>query len=183
MQIVSLAIADIKLLTTRRFGDTRGFFTETYNARTFAEVGITDHFIQDNHSLSAEVGTLRGLHFQKPPAAQVKLVRVARGRILDVVVDLRRASPTYGQHVTAELSADNGTQMYVPAGFAHGFVTLEPNTEVLYKVNTYYSPTHDAGVLWSDPELGIEWPLPPGGPQLSKKDVVLPLFRELGPIF
>ena len=130
----SLAIPEVKLITPRRFGDARGFFSETYNAKAFAEAGITLTFVQDNHSLSAPAGTVRGLHFQSPPFAQDKLVRVTRGRILDVAVDIRRSSPTFGQHVTAEISAEAWNQILVPAGFAHGFVTLEPDTEVVYKV-------------------------------------------------
>lgn len=183
MHVEALAIDAVKLITPRRFGDTRGVFTEVYNARTFAAAGITTAFVQDNHSLSAEVGTLRGLHFQNPPVAQAKLVRVGRGRIFDVAVDLRRGSPNYGRYVSAELSADNGTQMYIPAGFAHGFVTLEPNTEVLYKVDNYYSPAADAGIIWSDPDMGIVWPLPPNGPILSSKDAILPRLKDLGPAF
>ena len=159
MQVTELAIPAVKLIVPKRFGDTRGFFSETYNAKAFAEAGITDIFVQDNQSLSAQAGTIRGLHFQKPPFAQAKLIRVTRGRILDVAVDLRRTSPTYGQHVASELSAENWAQLLVPVGFAHAFCTLEADTEVIYKVSGYYAPLADAGVLWSDPDLGIKWPV------------------------
>jgi dTDP-4-dehydrorhamnose 3,5-epimerase len=179
MLVVALQIPDVKLVTPKRFGDSRGFFSEVYNARAFADAGVSAHFIQDNHSLSAAIGTLRGLHFQTPPFAQAKLIRVVRGRIFDVAVDLRRASPTFGQSISAELSADNGTQLFVPAGFAHGFVTLEPDTEVIYKVDAPYAPANDAGVLWSDPDLAIAWPLPSGAPHLSEKDARLPRLADL----
>lgn len=183
MQITQLAIEAVKLIVPKRFGDNRGFFSETYNARTLADAGITDAFVQDNHSLSAEVGTIRGLHFQKPPYAQGKLVRVVRGSILDVAVDLRTGSPTYGQHVSAELSAENWAQLFVPVGFAHAFCTLEPNTEVIYKVTDYYAPQADAGVLWSDPDLGINWPVSLDKAVLSDKDQKLPRLKDLGRVF
>lgn len=183
MQITQLAIEAVKLIVPKRFGDNRGFFSETYNARTLADAGITDAFVQDNHSLSAEVGTIRGLHFQKPPYAQGKLVRVVRGSILDVAVDLRTGSPTYGQHVSAELSAENWAQLFVPVGFAHAFCTLEPNTEVIYKVTDYYAPEADAGVLWSDPDLAINWPVSPDKAVLSEKDQKLPRLKDLGRVF
>lgn len=181
MQIESLAIPDVKLLIPKRFGDERGFFVETYSKPKLAEAGITGEFVQDNHSFSRDVGVLRGLHFQRPPHAQAKLVRVTAGRVLDVAVDLRLGSPTYGQHVTAELTGDNGHMLYVPVGFAHGFVTLEPNTEFLYKVSDVYAPECDAGVIYNDPELGIDWPLDqlPGDPTLSAKDAELPTLAEL----
>ena len=170
LTITALAIPDVKLITAPRFGDARGFFSETYNAKTLAEAGIALTFVQDNHSLSAAVGTVRGLHYQSPPFAQDKLVRVTRGRILDVAVDIRKSSPTFGQHVTAEISAAAWNQILVPAGFAHGFVTLEPDTEVVYKVTQYYAPKNDHGILWSDPALGIAWPVAPGAAMLSDKD-------------
>ncbi len=181
MQIESLHIADVKLIIPKRFGDERGFFMETYSMPRLAEAGITDAFVQDNHSLSRDVGVLRGLHFQKPPHAQSKLVRVTAGRVLDVAVDLRKGSPSFGQHVTAELSAENGHMLYVPRGFAHGFVTLEPNTEFLYKVGDVYAPDCDAGLIWNDPELSIDWPLDAvdGKPTLSAKDAVLPTLAQL----
>jgi len=169
----------ILLLQPKRFGDDRGWFSEVYNERTFSAYGISDRFVQDNHSLSVPVGTLRGLHFQTAPFEQAKLVRCIRGRIFDVAVDIRRGSPTFGQWVGAELSAENGRQLYIPSGFAHGFVTLEPSTEVTYKVSSLYSPENDGGLLWSDPQIGIEWPLTEGTePILSPKDERQPLLRD-----
>ena len=169
----------VRLVTPKRFGDARGWFMETYNAESYAKLGIRDVFCQDNHSMSAEPGVLRGLHFQRPPHAQAKLVRCVRGSIYDVAVDVRKGSPTYGKWVAAELSAENGKQLYVPIGFAHGFVTLEPGTEVQYKVNSLYAPAAEGGVIWNDPMLAIAWPLPAGGPSLSPKDLVLPTLAEL----
>lgn len=175
MQLTKLDIPDVLLLKPKRFGDHRGFFMETYSKPRLVEAGVDIDFVQDNHSLSAEVGTLRGLHFQAPPHAQDKLVRVTRGRVLDVAVDIRRGSPWYGKHVTAELSAENDHQLLVPKGFLHGFVTLEPDTEFLYKVSDVYAPECDGGVMWNDPDLGIDWPVP-GEPKLSDKDAKLPSF-------
>lgn len=152
------ALEGVVLITPDKFGDERGFFSETYNAAALAAHGIDCAFNQDNQSLSATPGTLRGLHFQKPPTAQTKLVRVARGAILDVAVDIRTGSPTYGRHVAATLSSENWTQILVPKGFAHGFCTLEPDTEVIYKVDAPYSPDDEGGLAWDDPKLGIEWP-------------------------
>ena len=169
----------VRLISTKRFGDERGWFTETYNQEGFAKLGIHDVFRQDNHSMSAEPGVLRGLHFQRPPHAQAKLVRCVRGSIFDVAVDVRKGSPTYGKWFSAVLSAENGKQLYVPIGFAHGFVTTEPFTEVQYKVNALYAPSAEGGVIWNDPSLAIPWPLPPGGPSLSPKDIVLPTLAEL----
>ena len=160
------------LVQVRRFEDQRGFFSETYNARAFAEAGIKPAFVQDNHSLSRDKGTVRGLHFQRPPHAQEKLVRVLRGRILDVVVDIRRGSPSYGRHVAVELDHRDGKQLYVPVGFAHGFCTLEPDTEVLYKVTDFWAPGSEDGVLWNDPALAIAWP-DFAGAQLAAKDATL----------
>lgn len=171
------------LLSVRRFVDARGVFVETYNRRDFAALGISDEFVQDNQSLSKAPGTVRGLHFQTPPAAQAKLVRVLRGRVLDVAVDLRTGSPSYGRHVTAELSAENGLMLYVPAGFAHGFVTREPDTEVAYKVTALYAPECDRGLAWDDPALGIDWGVDPAAAILSDKDRRLPRLAELGPVF
>ena len=179
MEILETAIPDVKVLIPRKFGDHRGFFSETYNHKQALEAGIDLDFIQDNHSLSVETGVLRGLHFQTPPYAQDKLVRVIRGRILDVAVDIRKSSPTYGQHVKVELSADNWKQILVPKGFAHGFVTLEPNTEVIYKVTNYYAPAHDKGVIWNDPDLGIDWSISADEVVLSDKDKKQPRFAEL----
>lgn len=164
--------------TPRVFRDDRGWFFESYNVAALAKVGIAATFVQDNHSSSANVGTVRGLHYQLAPAEQAKLVRVARGRILDVVVDVRRGSPTFGHHMVAELSAADFNQVFVPHGFAHGFVTLEPDTEVLYKVDALYDPARERGILWSDPDLGIEWPLPPEGAALSAKDMTHPRLAE-----
>jgi dTDP-4-dehydrorhamnose 3,5-epimerase len=167
------------LLSPRRHGDERGWFMETYNARALAADGFETPFVQDNLSLSKPVGTLRGIHFQAPPDGQDKLVRCARGRILDIAVDLRRGSPTYGKWVGAELSAENGRQLLVPIGFGHAFVTLEPDCEVAYKCTALYAPASDGGVRWDDPDLAIDWPLPEGGaPVLSDKDRVLPTLAE-----
>jgi len=160
------------LVQTRRFEDARGFFSETYNARAFAEAGIPSVFVQDNHSLSRDKGTVRGLHFQGPPHAQEKLIRVAKGRILDVAVDIRKGSLTYGSHVAVELNDADGRQLYVPAGFAHGFCTLVPNTEVIYKVTDFWSPECEGGVLWNDPALAIAWP-DFAGALLAAKDAAL----------
>jgi dTDP-4-dehydrorhamnose 3,5-epimerase len=158
MQIIETAIPEVKLMVPKKFGDHRGFFSETYNAQAFAQSGIALNFVQDNHSLSVEKGVVRGLHFQSHPFAQDKLVRVTRGAILDVAVDIRHGSPTFGKHVSAMLSAENWHQLLIPIGFAHGLMTLEPHTEVLYKVTNYYSSANDLGLLWNDPGLGIGWP-------------------------
>lgn len=173
------ATGPVRLIRPKRFEDARGWFCETYSTGAFARLGIPDVFVQDNHSLSRPVGTVRGLHFQTPPAGQAKLVRCVRGRILDVAVDVRAGSPTYGRWVAAELSAENGHQLFVPVGFAHGFATLEPDTEVAYKVSALYAPACDGGIRWDDPALGIDWRLPAGvAPVLSPKDAALPLLAE-----
>jgi len=172
-------IEGLLLIEPERFGDHRGFFSETYNARDLAGRGFRETFVQDNHSLSAEAGTVRGLHFQSPPFAQAKLVRVVRGAILDVAVDIRRGSPTFGDHAAVELSAENWRQLLVPAGFAHGFVTLTPATEVIYKVTDHYAPDHDHGILWCDPALGIDWGIAPEAALLSDKDRVQPLLAGI----
>ena len=166
----SLEIPDVKILRTERFVDERGYFTETYNRRAFAEIGIDLEFVQDNHSLTVDKGTVRGLHFQAPPYAQDKLVRVIRGKILDVAVDIRRSSKTFGKHVSAVIDAEEGDQILVPKGFAHGFLTLMPETEVVYKVTNYYSREHDMGLAWNDPDLGIEWGIHPRAVTISDKD-------------
>jgi dTDP-4-dehydrorhamnose 3,5-epimerase len=183
MRITTLDLPDIKVIVPSRFEDRRGFFSELYNAEALKDAGISETFVQDNFSFSARAGTVRGLHFQSPPYAQAKLVRVSRGRVLDVAVDLRRSSPTYGQHVATELSRDNWAQLYIPAGFAHGFCTLEPDTEVVYKVSRPYAPEAECGVLWSDPELAIEWPVKHENAVLSDKDSRLPLLKDIAVAF
>ena len=167
----------VQLIRPKRHGDARGWFTETYSAPAFEELGITCAFVQDNHSLSAPRYTLRGLHFQAPPRGQDKLVRCIRGRIFDVAIDVRDGSPTYGQWVGAELSAKNGHQLFVPLGFAHGFLTLEPDCEVTYKCSDTYVPQHDGGIRWNS--VGIDWPMPAStGPELSAKDERQPTLAE-----
>ena len=183
LEIVELAIPEVKLVTPKRFGDDRGFFSETYNAQRFKDAGITVDFVQDNHSYSAPAGTVRGLHYQAPPFAQSKLVRVLRGRILDVAVDVRKGSPTYGKWVSAELSAENGVQIYVPQGFLHGFATLEPDCEIAYKVDNYYSSECDGAVLWNDPDLAIDWGIDPATATLSAKDAAAPRFSAFSSPF
>lgn len=173
----STSIPAVKVLTPRRHGDARGYFSETYNRRAMVEAGINIDFVQDNESLSASVGTVRGLHFQTPPFEQTKLVRVLTGAILDVAVDLRTGSPTYGKHVGVRLSAEEGNQLLVPAGFGHAFCTLTPDTRVFYKVDQYYSAAHDAGLIWNDPDIGIDWPVEAADAVLSGKDAGLPAFR------
>lgn len=179
MKIEALDIPDIKLITPRLFQDERGFFSETYNRRTLAEAGIAPDFVQDNHSFSRARGVVRGLHFQMPPKAQGKLVRATRGAILDVAVDLRHGSPWYGRHVSAVLSAANWSQLWIPEGFAHGFCTLEPDTEVQYKVTADYAPDRDRGLRFDDPALGIAWPVSAAGAVLSEKDRRQPLLADL----
>ncbi|WP_029008242.1 dTDP-4-dehydrorhamnose 3,5-epimerase [Azospirillum halopraeferens] len=183
MDIQRLAIPEIAILKPARFGDSRGFFSETYNKQRLAELGIDLDFVQDNHAYSAEKGTIRGLHFQTHPFAQDKLVRVVRGAILDVAVDIRLGSPTYGQHVAAEISAGAWNQILVPVGFAHGYCTLTPDTEIIYKVTNYYAPAHDRGILWNDPALGIPWPVDEGDAILSDKDRRLPTLADLADPF
>lgn len=161
----------------RRFGDNRGWFSESYSARALEQFGIADRFVQDNHSFSAQAGTLRGIHFQKPPFAQAKLVRCLRGRIWDLAVDLRAGSPSYGVWRGVELSAENGHQLYVPVGFGHAFITLTPDCEISYKVSDYYAPDHEGGICWDDPDLAIGWPFA-GEPILSAKDAQLPLLAD-----
>ena len=175
----SLAIPEVKIIRPKKHGDERGFFSETYTQSAFAEIGLRIPFVQDNHAFSAARGTLRGLHFQSPPFAQDKLVRVIRGAIFDVAVDLRKGSPTFGKYVSAVISAKEWNQILVPVGFAHGLLTLEPDTEVIYKVSNFYSPQHDLGLLWNDPALGIDWPLNGAEPILSAKDKVQPRLAEL----
>jgi dTDP-4-dehydrorhamnose 3,5-epimerase len=183
MDINKFEIPDLKVIIPRRFGDVRGYFSETWSDRLFRVEVANVTFVQDNQSMSAKKGTLRGLHFQKPPAAQGKLVRVTRGSVLDVAVDIRKGSPTYGLHVAVKLDADVGAQLWVPPGFLHGFCTLEDETEVAYKATSYYSPSHDAGVLWNDPDLAIDWPVDSASVVLSEKDHQLPRFRDLPDLF
>jgi dTDP-4-dehydrorhamnose 3,5-epimerase len=183
LDIEPTAIPEVKILTPKRFDDGRGFFSEVYNRKRYEDAGVKLDFVQDNHSLSEKAGTIRGLHFQTAPFAQDKLVRVLRGRILDVAVDLRKSSPTFGQHVAVELSAKNWRQLLVPIGFAHGFCTLEPDTEVLYKVTNYYSAAHDGGLALDDPTLGIEWPVSLGDAILSEKDRKHPRLANLATCF
>ncbi len=170
VEVTPLRLAGLVEIRPRRFGDSRGFFCETYNRQALLEAGIDLVFVQDNQSYSAQAGVLRGLHYQVPPRAQDKLVRVMRGRIFDVAVDLRRASPTFGQWAGIEISAGKGNQLLVPVGFAHGFVTLEADTEVLYKVTDYYAPASERAIRYDDPEIGIDWPTGDLRPQLSAKD-------------
>lgn len=178
-----MQIPEVILVTPRRFGDDRGYFRETYKTTTYHDCGIDVIFVQDNHSYSKDQGVLRGLHFQTAPHAQDKLVFCTRGRILDVAVDIRHGSPTFGQHVRAELSAENGQQLFVPKGFAHAFLTLVPDCEVQYKCSDVYSPECDAGLAWDDPALGIDWPLPETGAVTSDKDKIHPKLAELPEYF
>lgn len=179
LSVEDTAIPAVKIVTPKKFGDHRGFFSETWSRKAFTDAGLDFDFVQDNQSLSAPAGTLRGLHFQSPPFAQDKLVRVTRGRILDVAVDIRASSETFGKHVAVELSAENWRQLLVPIGFAHGFVTLEPDTEVLYKVTAPYAPDNDHGLAFDDPALGIDWRLPLSGLTLSDKDRKHPRLAEM----
>lgn len=178
MEAEELRIAGAWALTPKKHSDHRGFFSEVYNRRALAEIGIDDEFVQDNHSLSLDYGTIRGLHFQIPPHAISKLVRVTRGKLLDVIVDIRHGSPTFGQHVAVELSADNWRQLYAPIGVAHGFCTLEPNTEVAYKVSGPWYPESDKGIRFDDTALGIEWPVSGDDAVLSEKDRDQPLLAD-----
>ena len=176
MQIEDTALDGVRRLIPRRFGDARGFFAETWNARTFAALGIDAAFVQDNHSLSEAAGTLRGLHFQAPPEAQGKLVRCGRGALTDVVVDIRRGSPGYGRWLAEDLSAANGAMLWIPPGFAHGFVTREPGTEIVYKCTGFYAPDAEGAVRWDS--CGIDWRLG-GDPVLSEKDAAAPPLSDL----
>ena len=178
MRIHKTGLAGMLLIEADRFGDHRGFFAETYSHRVYAELGICESFVQDNHSLSAEIGTVRGLHFQAPSAAQSKLVRCGRGAIFDVAVDIRKGSATYGKWAGYELSAKNGAQLFIPAGFAHGFVTLQPSSEIIYKCSDYYTPEAEGALRWDDPAIGIIWPLQ-GAAILSDKDAVAPMLADL----
>ena len=183
LDVLPLSLPGVMLIRSTRISDSRGSFAETYVRGDFAKSGIPNDFVQDNQSVSFSAGTVRGLHFQTPPFQQAKLIRVLRGRIFDVVVDLRRSSATYGTHVSVELSAEGGEQLFVPAGFAHGFCTLVATTEVFYKVDAVYSSAHDRGVNWLDPTLGIRWPVAPSKAILSDKDRALPPMNELSAHF
>lgn len=178
MEVRSLGLDGVFEIIPRKFGDDRGFFSETYKVKALAEAGIDLNFVQDNHSYSAAKGVVRGLHYQLPPFAQDKLVRVTRGAILDVAVDIRKNSPTFGKWISLEVTAEKWNQILVPKGFAHGFMTLVENTEVIYKVTDYYSPEHDRSIRFDDPAIGIDWPLPSSGVQLSDKDQKAPLFAD-----
>ena len=179
MSIVNVSLSEVKIMDLKKNEDSRGFLSEVYTRRAFEANGDEIDFVQDNHSFSAKKGTVRGLHFQTPPVAQHKLVRVVRGSVFDVVVDLRRSSVSYGRHVSVVLSAAAWNQVLVPIGFAHGFMALEEDTEVVYKVSDYYSPDHDKGLLWNDLALGIQWPVPAKEALLSERDRAHPRLAEL----
>jgi dTDP-4-dehydrorhamnose 3,5-epimerase len=180
MQVNDLGLGEVVEIIPKKFGDSRGFFSETYQRQRFADAGITQDWTQDNQSYSAEKGVLRGLHFQVAPFAQDKLIRVLKGSIFDVAVDIRAGSPTYGKWVSCVLSTERFNQLLIPKGFAHGFLTLEPNVEVFYKVSAPYSPECDRGVRWNDPAIGVVWPLSEGQqPVLSAKDAAAPILAEI----
>jgi dTDP-4-dehydrorhamnose 3,5-epimerase len=179
VKIEDTPLPGVKLITPPRFGDHRGFFSESWSREKLADAGIDIDFVQDNHSFSAAPGTVRGLHFQAPPHAQDKLVRCGRGALFDVAVDIRRGSPSWGRWFGVGLSFENGRQLLVPAGFAHGFVTLEPDTEIIYKCSDRYAPETEGAVLWSDPDIGIDWPLNGHDPVLSQKDLAAPRLADL----
>ncbi len=178
MQITATALPEVRIFSPKKHGDHRGFFSEVYNQKTMAEAGVNYTFVQDNQSLSAEPFTFRGLHYQTPPYTQAKLVRVLNGAVLDIVVDIRKGSPRYGKSIMVELRPDLWNQILVPEGFAHGILTLKPNTEVFYKVNQPYAPQHDRGILWSDPALNLQLPVAAGQLILSDKDKNLPLLKD-----
>ncbi len=182
MLIEQTDLAGLMVLTPRRFGDARGFFCESWNRRLMASHGLHNDFVQDNHSLSERAGTLRGLHYQAPPHAQAKLVRCGRGRLFDVAVDIRQGSPTYGKWFGIELTFENGKQLLIPEGFLHGFVTREPQTEIIYKCTDYYEPASDGAVRFDDPDLGIDWALTEPA-VLSDKDAAAPHLRDIAPPF
>jgi len=178
--ITPMALAEVLLITPKRHGDARGWFAETWSRAALAEAGVVADFVQDNQAYNAKAGTLRGLHFQQAPHPQAKLVRVLKGAIYDVAVDVRTGSPTYGRWVGAELTAERGDQLFVPRGFAHGYVTLTDDCELFYKVDGLYAPQTEGGVIWNDPDLAIDWPLK-GEPILSDKDKVLPRLKDMAP--
>ena len=183
MHVIETEIPAVKRVIPKRHGDARGWFSEVFRVDQLAEGGITSVFVQDNQSFSAPAGTLRGLHFQTPPAAQAKLVRVLAGAILDVAVDIRHGSPSFGKYVAVRLDAEGGEQLFVPHGFAHGFCTLEPNTMVAYKVDAYYSPANDRAIAWNDPDIGIDWPVTEAEAILSGKDKAAPRLAGLEKLF
>ncbi len=178
IQVETTKLGGVLILTPQRHGDARGFFSESWNRRRLEEAGVSVEFVQDNHSLSAKAGTVRGLHFQAPPHAQAKLVRCGRGSLYDVAVDIRQGSPTFGQWTGVELSFENGKQLFIPEGFLHGFATREPDTEILYKCTDYYAPECDGAVRFDDPDIGVDWGVDTGAAVLSEKDAAAPLFRE-----
>jgi dTDP-4-dehydrorhamnose 3,5-epimerase len=183
MQVVATSLSEVVIVVPTRIGDQRGFFSEVWNARDFASIGVDAVFVQDNHVLNPLKGTLRGLHYQIPPTAQGKLLRVLRGAIFDVAVDIRHGSPTFGRHADTILTADNWYQVWVPPGFAHGYCTLEDNTEVHYKVTDFYSPKHERGVCWNDPALMIQWPVTGEAAIVSDRDRQLPRLAEQPELF
>lgn len=183
MQIIETEIPDLKILVPRRIVDARGYFSETYSERLLRSAGIDVAFVQDNESLSVEKGVVRGLHFQIAPAGQAKLIRVVSGAILDVAVDIRRGSPTFGQHMSLELNETDGRQIFIPAGFAHGFTTLQTNTLISYKVSAYYSPIHDRGIRWNDPAMKIDWGIDAQSAILSERDRRHPLLADAVDLF
>lgn len=183
MEVRPTQIPDVKLLVLKKHGDARGFFSETYNRRAFAALGIELEFVQDNQALSGAAGTVRGLHYQVAPVAQAKLVRVTRGRIFDVAVDIRRSSPTFGKVAYSELSADEWNQLFIPAGFAHGYCTMTADTEVIYKVSDYYTPAHERAIRWNDPAIGIKWPVNEADAIVSDRDRRSPLLGQQPDLF
>ncbi|EIG57079.1 dTDP-4-dehydrorhamnose 3,5-epimerase [Bradyrhizobium sp. WSM1253] len=183
LELRSLAIPDVKVIRPDRFSDARGYFCETFQRSAFAAKGILHDFVQDNQSSSDRIGTVRGLHFQRPPFAQAKLIRVLNGAIHDIAVDLRRSSPSFGKHIAIQLDSESGEQLFIPKGFAHGFCTLQPQTVVLYKVDQVYAPSHDAGIYWADPALGIKWPVTTSEAQVSPRDQTLPALNQFACVF
>lgn len=183
MQITETDLPGVLILAPKRFGDSRGWFSEVWNRSVLAKTGIGTDFVQDNHSYSRDTATVRGLHFQSPPHAQAKLVRCGRGRVFDVAVDIRKGSPSFGKWTGVELSAENGLQLLIPEGFLHGFVTREPDCELLYKCSDFYAPDCDGAVRFDDPDLAIDWGIDAGDAVLSDKDAAAPLFRNFATPF
>jgi dTDP-4-dehydrorhamnose 3,5-epimerase len=181
--VSTISVNRPRLIIPKRHIDDRGWFSEIFHQQRFRDMGITCRFVQDNQSSSKQSGTFRGLHFQLPPVAQAKLVTVVKGRILDVAVDIRRGSPTFGKYVSTELSSENGRQLYIPVGFAHGFLTLENDVVVMYKASDYYAPTHESGIRWNDPDIAFPWPLKEANIIISEKDRQLPLLKQFASPF